>query len=207
MGRRLRCSSVAYQFRYAPSLRLPAAHFDRNPPGHASFGGLLCRSSVEDHSGYSPSSLRVSSQNTRRRRYASHGLGAIERNGGSRCAITIAKQWRQSRAQCLMGATDSDFLPSLAPFKTASAKIPNRCQKDRAVRRVNSEIVHGIYPSRGVRSNTAHHRQRSESSGSIEIDVASLSSLRGRRRARRGFACRIWTHFRACRRRRSRSLV
>jgi hypothetical protein len=118
-----------------------------------------------------------------------------------------AKQWRQARAQCLMGATDSDFLPSLAPFKTASAKIPNRCQKDRAVRRVNSEIVRGIYPSRGVRPNTAHHRQRSESSGSIEIDVASLSSLRGRRRARRGFACRIWTHFRACRRRRSRSLV
>jgi len=30
MGRRLRCSSVTYRFRYAPSLRLAAAHFERN---------------------------------------------------------------------------------------------------------------------------------------------------------------------------------
>jgi len=30
MGRRLRCSSVMYRSRYAPSSRLPAAHFDRN---------------------------------------------------------------------------------------------------------------------------------------------------------------------------------
>ena len=30
MGRRLRCSSVTYRFRYAPSSALPAAHFDRN---------------------------------------------------------------------------------------------------------------------------------------------------------------------------------
>jgi hypothetical protein len=36
MGRRLRCSSVTYRFRYAPSTAspartaLPAAHFDRN---------------------------------------------------------------------------------------------------------------------------------------------------------------------------------
>jgi hypothetical protein len=34
MGRRLRCSSVTYPFRYAPSSRPamagPAAHFDRN---------------------------------------------------------------------------------------------------------------------------------------------------------------------------------
>ena len=37
MGRRLRCSSVTYRFRYAPSYGasaartvLPAAHFDRN---------------------------------------------------------------------------------------------------------------------------------------------------------------------------------
>jgi len=36
MGRRLRCSSVTYRFRYAPSYAspartaLPAAHFDRN---------------------------------------------------------------------------------------------------------------------------------------------------------------------------------
>jgi hypothetical protein len=30
MGRRLRCSSVTYRFRYAPPRALPAAHFDRN---------------------------------------------------------------------------------------------------------------------------------------------------------------------------------
>jgi hypothetical protein len=36
MGRRLRCSSVTYRFRYAPSsasparTALPVAHFDRN---------------------------------------------------------------------------------------------------------------------------------------------------------------------------------
>jgi hypothetical protein len=34
MGRRLRCSSVTYRFRYAPSSRPaaagPTAHFDRN---------------------------------------------------------------------------------------------------------------------------------------------------------------------------------
>jgi len=42
----------------------PPADFHRNPPGHASFGRLLCHSSVEDHSGYSPSWLRASSQNT-----------------------------------------------------------------------------------------------------------------------------------------------
>ena len=40
----------------------PPAHFHRNPPGRASFGRLLCRSSC---------------QNTRRRRYTSHGLGAL----------------------------------------------------------------------------------------------------------------------------------
>jgi hypothetical protein len=40
----------------------PPAHFHRNPPGRASFGRLLCRSS---------------SRNTRRRRYTSHGLGAL----------------------------------------------------------------------------------------------------------------------------------
>jgi hypothetical protein len=31
----------------------PPAHFHRNPLGCASFGRLLCRSSVKDHSGYS----------------------------------------------------------------------------------------------------------------------------------------------------------
>ena len=41
----------------------------RDPPGCAYFGWLLCRSSVKDHSGYSPSSLRASSQNTQQRRY------------------------------------------------------------------------------------------------------------------------------------------
>jgi hypothetical protein len=51
---------------------LPAAHFDRNPLGCAAFGRLLCRSSVKDHSGYSPSSLRASSQNTQQRHYTSH---------------------------------------------------------------------------------------------------------------------------------------
>src|ERR1700751_3614127 len=30
MGRRPRCSPVTYRFRYSPSSRLPAAHFDRN---------------------------------------------------------------------------------------------------------------------------------------------------------------------------------
>jgi hypothetical protein len=30
MGRRLRCSSVTYRFRYAPSSRLAGGHFDRN---------------------------------------------------------------------------------------------------------------------------------------------------------------------------------
>ena len=47
------------------------------PSGLRSFGRLLCRSSVKDHSGYSPSSLRASSQNTQQRRYTSHGLGAL----------------------------------------------------------------------------------------------------------------------------------
>src|SRR5215469_7192286 len=58
----------------------PPAHFQRNPPGCASFGRLLCRSSVEDHSGYSPSSLRASIQNTQQRRYTSHGLGTLVRD-------------------------------------------------------------------------------------------------------------------------------
>jgi DNA-binding NarL/FixJ family response regulator len=49
----------------------PPAHFHRNPLGCASFGRLLCRSSVKDHSGYSPSSLRASSQNAQQRRYIS----------------------------------------------------------------------------------------------------------------------------------------
>jgi hypothetical protein len=50
---------------------LPAAHFDRNPLGCASFGRLLCRS-LKDHSGYSPSSLRASSQKTPQRHHTSH---------------------------------------------------------------------------------------------------------------------------------------
>jgi len=41
MGRRLRCSSVTYQSRYAPSLRPaaagPTAHFDRNE-SHVVYG-------------------------------------------------------------------------------------------------------------------------------------------------------------------------
>ncbi|MFZ0503055.1 MAG: hypothetical protein WAM44_05050, partial [Chthoniobacterales bacterium] len=43
MGRRLRCSSVTYQSRYAPSTAspartaLPAAHFDRNE-SHVIYG-------------------------------------------------------------------------------------------------------------------------------------------------------------------------
>jgi hypothetical protein len=41
MGRRLRCSSVTYRFRYAPSSRPaaagPAAHFDRNE-SHVTYG-------------------------------------------------------------------------------------------------------------------------------------------------------------------------
>jgi hypothetical protein len=41
-------------------------------PGCASFGWLLCRSSVKDHSGYSLSSLRASNQNTLQRHYPSH---------------------------------------------------------------------------------------------------------------------------------------
>jgi hypothetical protein len=44
----------------------------RNPPGGAPFGWLLCRSLVKDHSGYSPSSLRASSQNSQQRHYTSH---------------------------------------------------------------------------------------------------------------------------------------
>jgi hypothetical protein len=54
----------------------PPAHFHRNPPGRASFGRLLCRSSVEDHSGYSPSPFAHPAE-IRRRRYTSHGLGAL----------------------------------------------------------------------------------------------------------------------------------
>jgi len=41
LGRRLRCSSVTYQSRYAPSLRPaaagPTAHFDRNE-SHVVYG-------------------------------------------------------------------------------------------------------------------------------------------------------------------------
>src|ERR1700739_2633724 len=48
MGRRLRCSSVTYRFRYAPSTAspartaLPAAHFERNPRdlGDGTLGSL-----------------------------------------------------------------------------------------------------------------------------------------------------------------------
>src|SRR6202043_307939 len=48
MGRRLRCSSVTYRFRYAPSsasparTALPAAHFDRNKIPRISGTGHLC---------------------------------------------------------------------------------------------------------------------------------------------------------------------
>ena len=38
---------------------------------------LFPSSLLEDHSGYIPSSLRASSRKTRRRRYTSHGLGAL----------------------------------------------------------------------------------------------------------------------------------
>ena len=73
-----RRGSISESIRDRGATQAPA-HFHRNPPGRASFGRLLCRSSVEDHSGYSPSSLRASCQNTRRRRYTSHGLGALVR--------------------------------------------------------------------------------------------------------------------------------
>ena len=48
MGRRLRCSSVTYRFRYAPSsasparTALPAAHFDRNKIPRISGTGHQC---------------------------------------------------------------------------------------------------------------------------------------------------------------------
>src|ERR1700746_544800 len=71
-----RRGSISESIRDRGATQAPA-HFHRNPPGRASFGRLLCRSSGEDHSGYSPSSLRASCQNTRRRRYTSHGLGAL----------------------------------------------------------------------------------------------------------------------------------
>ena len=45
MGRRLRCSSVTYRFRYAPSSRPaaagPTAHFDRNE-SHVIYGTGHC---------------------------------------------------------------------------------------------------------------------------------------------------------------------
>src|ERR1700756_1952621 len=63
----------------AAGMILPSrAHFHRDPLGCASFGRLLCRSSVKDHSGYAPSSLRASSQNTQQRRYTSHGFAALD---------------------------------------------------------------------------------------------------------------------------------
>src|ERR1700683_1559421 len=42
----------------------PESHFLNNPPGGGSFCGRLCRSSVEDRCGDSPSSLRVLRQNS-----------------------------------------------------------------------------------------------------------------------------------------------
>jgi RES domain len=71
----------------------PPAHFHRNPAGCASFGRPLCRSSVEDHSGYSPSSLRASSQNTQQRRYTSHGLGALDANFFATTTYAITQEW------------------------------------------------------------------------------------------------------------------
>ncbi len=41
----------------------PGGHFLNNPSGGGSFDARLCRSSVEDRCGYSPSSLRVLRQN------------------------------------------------------------------------------------------------------------------------------------------------
>jgi RES domain len=71
----------------------PPAHFHRNPTGCASFGPLLCRSSVEDHSGYSPSALRASCQNTRQRRYTRHGLGALDANFFATTEYAITQEW------------------------------------------------------------------------------------------------------------------
>src|ERR1700740_2064937 len=54
MGRRLRCLSVTYPFRYAPSTAspaqtaLPAAHFDRNQT-YAYFGDRTLKSLLERH--------------------------------------------------------------------------------------------------------------------------------------------------------------
>ena len=63
----------AYLDRYVTEeQRQPPAHFHRNPAGCAAFDRLLCRSSAKDHRGYSPSSLRASSQNSQQRHYTSH---------------------------------------------------------------------------------------------------------------------------------------
>ena len=48
-----------------------------NPKGCADFGRVLCCSSVKDHSGYSPSSRRAPSQNSRQRCYTNLRLGAL----------------------------------------------------------------------------------------------------------------------------------
>src|SRR5215471_11361948 len=85
----------------------PPAHFHRNPPGRASFGRLLCRSSVEDHSGYSPSSLRASSRNTRRRRHTSNELGALVRHCAAGAVfqdlVFVGSSWIQLGDHAIIG--------------------------------------------------------------------------------------------------------
>jgi hypothetical protein len=46
--------------------------------GLRGFWGVLCCSSVKDHTGYSPSSRRAPSQNSQQRCYTSLRFGALE---------------------------------------------------------------------------------------------------------------------------------
>jgi hypothetical protein len=62
-----------------PAVRRSAGAASTPAEGRVAFGRVLCCSSVEDHSGYSPSSPRAPSQNLRQRYYTSLGNRALIR--------------------------------------------------------------------------------------------------------------------------------
>ena len=82
MGRRLRCSSVTYRFRYAPPRALPTAHFKRNPAGRGQLAVFrVARSTVMIQIAALRS--RLEKQPTDLRPYASYIRDdALERGNG-----------------------------------------------------------------------------------------------------------------------------
>jgi hypothetical protein len=69
-------SLVSQETSFEPATRRGAGAAP-NPEGCAGFRRVLSCSSVEDHSGYSPSSRRAPCQNPQQRCYTSNGLSAL----------------------------------------------------------------------------------------------------------------------------------